>query len=416
MSITPDIIPKQIETILDSEIECIGVVMPLNLERNIASFRDILFRYRFPSQIHTVMKVNTSPAILSTGKKLGCRVDISSYGELMKALSHGYTSENITANGPKNKRFLRACIEHSIIIVVDNLSELEELVKNIEKGKKQKLLIRISGFKGAEGTRFGLLREHWESSVKFLDLHKEKFEVLGYSFHIDKRDIELRKSIFWESLTYFKLLRNAGFKPNIINVGGGYGVRYQDDTNIKNTACNRFHLGSRLYPQDDGPVGVDFLERFLSDRDIFGTSIGSFLEENALELWIEPGRSLMQNVGYGATRIIALRHDTGDTSLVLDANSFSLGMREEELPTDPFLLGENDGKHHEYSLLGNLCLESDIFFCRHVNLSREARVGDIIIFPDIGAYHTDFYETESISHPKKSRYFQIDNTLYPDNF
>jgi diaminopimelate decarboxylase len=124
----------------------------------------------------------------------------------------------------------------------------------------------------------------------------------------------------------------------------------------------------------------------------------------------------MQNVGYGATRIIAIRHDGVDTSLVLDTNSFSLGMREEELPTDPFLLGESDGKYHEYSLLGNLCLESDIFFCRHVHLSRPARVWDIIIFPDIGAYHTDFYETESISHSKKSRYFQRENILYPDNF
>jgi len=82
----------------------------------------------------------------------------------------------------------------------------------------------------------------------------------------------------------------------------------------------------------------------------------------------------MQDVGYGATRIISIRHDGTDTSLVLDTNSFSLGMREEELPTDPFLLGESGEKHHEYSLLGNLCLESDIFFCRHVHLDREAKV------------------------------------------
>lgn len=50
----------------------------------------------------------------------------------------------------------------------------------------------------------------------------------------------------------------------------------------------------------------------------------------------------MQDVGYGATRIIGVRHDGLDTSLVLDTNSFSLGMREEELPTDPFLLGESE--------------------------------------------------------------------------
>lgn len=416
MKITQDIIPKQIGSILDWEIECIGVVIPENLERNIVSFQSVLSHYRFPSQIHTVMKVNSSPTILRTGKKIWCRVDVSSHGELMKAISAWYTSEDITANGPKNKRFLLTCLEYSLTIAVDSLSELEELTRLIESWKKQKILIRISGFKWAEWTRFWILREHWENSVAFLSIHKEKFEVLGYSFHIDKRDIALRKSIFWESFTYYKLLRSAGFNPKIINIWGGYWVRYQDDTSIKNTSCNRFHLGSRLYPQDDGPVWVNFLERFLSDTDTFWTSIGNFLGENNLELWIEPGRSLMQNVWYGATRIIAIRHDGHDTSLILDTNSFSLGMREEELPTDPFLLGASDGKHHEYSLLGNLCLESDIFFCRHVHVSREARVWDIVIFPDIGAYHTDFYETESISHSKKSRYFQIGNILYPDNF
>ena len=416
MKITKEIIPKQIECILNWDIECIGVVIPKNLERNISWFQQILSQYRFPSQIHTVMKVNTSCAILNTWKKMWCRVDISSYGELMRALASWYDSENITANGPKNNKFLLTCIEHSILIAIDSLSELEELAKLIQDGNKQKILIRISWFKWAEWTRFWVLREHWKNSVEFLNSHKDKFDILGYSFHIDKRDIELRKSIFWESLTYYKSLRSAWFTPKIINIWGGYWVRYQDDTSIRNTSCNRFHLGSRLYPQDDGPVWVDFLEKFLSDRDKFWASVWSFLEENNIELWIEPGRSLMQDVWYGATRVIVVRHDGLDTSVVLDTNSFSLGMREEELPTDPFLLGENDGKHHEYSLLGNLCLESDIFFCRHVHLHREARIWDIIIFPDIGAYHTDFYETESISHPKKSRYFQVGNTLYPDNF
>ncbi len=416
MKITKEIIPEQIEYILNWEIECIGVVLPKNLERNISWFQQILSQYRFPSQIHTVMKVNTSPIILNTWKKMWCRVDISSYGELMRALVSWYDSENITANGPKNIKFLLACIEHSILIAIDSLSELEELIKLIKDGKKQKILIRISWFKWAEWTRFWILREHWENSVEFINSHKDKFDILGYSFHIDKRDIDLRKSIFWESLAYYKLLRGARFTPKIINIWGGYWVRYQDDTNIRNTSCNRFHLGSRLYPQGDGPVWIDFLERFLWDTDKFWTWIWSFLEENNIELWIEPGRSLMQDVWYGATRIIAVRHDGLDSSVIIDTNSFSLGMREEELPTNPFLLGESDWEHHEYSLLGNLCLESDIFFCRHVHMNREAQIWDIIIFPDIGAYHTDFYETGSISHPKKSRYFQVENTLYPDNF
>ena len=416
MKITQEIIPEDIETLLQWEVECIGIVIPENLERNIKDFQKVLSWYRFRSQIHTVMKVNASRAILETGKLINCRVDVSSYGELEKAISVGYTWEHITANGPKNERFLRSCIEYDVTIAIDSISEIETLIRLTEWDKRQKVLIRISGFRASPATRFWILREHWEHSASILRENKTKFDILGYSFHIDRRDLETRKSIFWEWLEYLKILRAHGISAKIINIWWWYGARYQDDTHIKSSGCNRFHLGSRLYPQDDSPVWVQFLERLLSDSDKFWTSIWGFLEENNIELWIEPGRSLMQNVGYGATRIIAIRHDGVDTSLVLDTNSFSLGMREEELPTDPFLLGESDGKYHEYSLLGNLCLESDIFFCRHVHLSRPARVWDIIIFPDIGAYHTDFYETESISHSKKSRYFQRENILYPDNF
>ncbi|MDD2745660.1 MAG: alanine racemase [Candidatus Gracilibacteria bacterium] len=416
MKITKDTIPENIENILSGEIESIGVVIPENLEQNIRDFQGVLSKYRFASKIHAVMKVNTSPAILQRGKVCGCRVDVSSLGELKKALLMGYSGSEISANGPKNTGFLELCIEHDVTIILDSLSELETLISLAFSNQKIKILIRLSGFMSAEATRFGVLKEHWKTSIDMLANHRDVLEVLGYSFHIDKRDVGIRKSVFWEAFEYFKLLKQSGFSPKIINIGGGYGVKYHDDTHIKNDACQRSHLGSRLYRQDGGPVGAEFLEKFLGDVGQFGVAIGTFLEENSIELWIEPGRSLMQNSGYGATRIIAIRHDGRDTSLVLDTNSFSLGMREEELPTDPFLLGDGPGGHHEYFLLGNLCLESDIFFCRKVHLGRKAQVGDILIFPDIGAYHIDFYETSSISHPKKSRYFQSNTYLYPDNF
>ena len=416
MKITANIIPKNIENILNWDIETIGVIIPNNLEKNILDFRKILNWYRFPSKIHTVMKVNTSPAILETGKKMWCSVDISSSHELKKALIMWYDPSSITANGPKNKTFLLNCHEHWVVIAIDSLSEIESLIDVISPHNKQKILIRISGFKWAESTRFWILKEHWEQSVDLLEKYKNYFDVLWYSFHIDKKDIELRKNIFWESITYYKLLKQHWFYPKIINTWGWYGAYYQDDTDIKNGSCNRFHLGSRLYSQDDSPVWANFLKKWLSDKDKFWSSIWAFLEENNIELWIEPGRSLMQNVGYWATRIIAIRKDKIHTSLVLDSNSFWFGMREEELPTDPFLLWESDWWDHEYSLLGNLCLESDIFFCRHIHLHRKAQIWDIIIFPDIAAYHMDFYETESISHPKKTRYCQVHNEFIQDNF
>lgn len=85
-------------------------------------------------------------------------------------------------------------------------------------------------------------------------------------------------------------------------------------------------------------------------------------------------------------------------------------MREEELPTNPILLDDENGeKKFPYWILGNLCLESDIVYSRAIPFGREIREDDILIFPNMAAYHMDFYETESILHPKKSKFFIDEN-------
>lgn len=85
-------------------------------------------------------------------------------------------------------------------------------------------------------------------------------------------------------------------------------------------------------------------------------------------------------------------------------------MREEELPTNPILVDDADSqKKFPYWILGNLCLESDIVYSRAIPFAREIVENDILIFPNMAAYHMDFYETESILHPKKSKFFIDEN-------
>ena len=94
----------------------------------------------------------------------------------------------------------------------------------------------------------------------------------------------------------------------------------------------------------------------------------------------------------------------------MNTHSFALGMREEELPTNPILVDDADGeKNNFYYFLGNLCLRSDIIYSRNIGFARKVHENDIIIFPNMAAYHMDFYETESIAHPKKVKFFEDKN-------
>jgi diaminopimelate decarboxylase len=98
-------------------------------------------------------------------------------------------------------------MEINCVIAVDSISELELLILELQmKQKRISILLRISGFKKARSTRFGILREHWKSSIELLSANRDIFDVLGYSFHIDSRGIDIRQSVFWESIEYYSLL------------------------------------------------------------------------------------------------------------------------------------------------------------------------------------------------------------------
>lgn len=205
------------------------------------------------------------------------------------------------------------------------------------------------------------------------------------------------------------LLKN-GLRPKIINIGGSFGAYYQNDLTFHCKECANQVASKKMYPQSM-VAGVDFLEKFLTENSHQGTSIRDFLRENAIELWAEPGRAILSNnTGFVATTVLGRREEC----IIVNTNSFSLGMREEELPTNPFLVEFSDEKpcqNHEnsYWILGNLCLESDYIYARSIPFHREVVADDVIIFPDMAAYHMDFYETEAIAHPKKVKFFVDEN-------
>lgn len=113
--------------LLEDEIEAISVVNPKNFEKNIKNFEKILEDNRLKYAIHSVLKVNHSNALLRTALKHNLRADVSSLGELNQALEAGFAGEKITANGPKNKKFLQKSVEVGATICVDSIEEIENL-------------------------------------------------------------------------------------------------------------------------------------------------------------------------------------------------------------------------------------------------------------------------------------------------
>lgn len=403
---------KELKKILiDQEIEAISIVDEKKFEQNIKNFEQVFHKNKIKYAIHSVLKVNHSNRLLKTALKNNCRADVSSIGELEQAIKCGFTGQNITTNGPKNKKFLQKSIDIGATIVVDSVEELEkicEIGKNLNK--KIPILIRLWAFNASRDTRFWIAKFLWKIAEEIINKSKDYIDVLGYHFHIDVPDVNTRIDIFWESLEFYKKLLSCGFTPKIINIGGSYWTYYQNDV-INNTQITK--TKNNMYMNHEYSW-KNFLEQFLTKDIKWKPRIIDFIRENDLQLWIEPGRALFsENVGCVATTVLWTR----ESSLIVNTNSFGLGMREEELPTNPILIDDiyNSNKKFSYYFLWNLCLESDIIYSRTIDFGRSVTEDDIIIFPNMGAYHQDFYETESIAHPKKQRFYIDENDiLHPD--
>lgn len=405
MNISENLKKNLRKILIEDEIEAISVVNPEQFEKNIENFEKILEENRLKYAIHSVLKVNHSNALLRVAKSKNLRADVSSIGELNQALAMGFSGENISSNGPKNQKFLMKSIEIGATIIVDSVEELEKITKIArEKNQKISIILRLGAFKNASDTRFGIAKWLWNLAINIIEKNRENLDVLGYHFHIDIPDVNTRIEVFWESIEFYKKLLAIGFAPKIIDIGGSYGTFYQNDS-IQNFG-NSGIAHHKIY-QNHEYSGEKFLEQFLIKTIRGKPTIKDFFRENDITLWLEPGRSLFgNNVGFVATTVLGTRED----SLIVNTHSFALGMREEELPTNPILVDDADGeKNNFYYFLGNLCLESDMIYSRNIGFARQVHENDIIIFPNMAAYHMDFYETESIAHPKKVKFFEDKN-------
>lgn len=405
MNISENLKKNLRKILIEDEVEAISVVNPEQFEKNIENFEKILEENRLKYAIHSVLKVNHSNALLRVAKSKNLRADVSSIGELNQALAMGFSGENISSNGPKNQKFLIKSIEIGATIIVDSVEELEKITKIAsEKNQKISIILRLGAFKNASDTRFGIAKWLWNLAINIIEKNRENLDVLGYHFHIDIPDVNTRIEVFWESIEFYKKLLAIGFAPKIIDIGGSYGTFYQNDS-IQNFG-NSGIAHHKIY-QNHEYSGEKFLEQFLIKTIRGKPTIKDFFRENDITLWLEPGRSLFgNNVGFVATTVLGTRED----SLIVNTHSFALGMREEELPTNPILVDDADGeKNNFYYFLGNLCLESDMIYSRNIGFARQVHENDIIIFPNMAAYHMDFYETESIAHPKKVKFFEDKN-------
>lgn len=431
---------KTLDALLDGLGSPLNVLFPKRIADNAQAFREVFAKHYLVSKIFFAHKTNKSSSFVKEGYMSGINIDVASMYELKDALAAGFTGERIEATGPKNEAFILLCLQQDVVINVDSFAELQEIkkvYKSLDLSKKIRIVIRLNNFKSdytsilAKDSRFGIPTESINEIINFIQENVDIFTVLGVSFHLDTIEIKEKIIAIENAIEIIDILRRKGFQANILNIGGGYKVNYlayEKEWNayisaLKDAAAtgkamswhnNTFGLrvdngkikGSlNIYNYFDASTGADYLDQLFSSPSAVyqNRAIGTVLSENMIEVWIEPGRALLDQCGITATKVTSLKKSAhGETLIGLDMKRSDVVFLDQELFVDPIILykQKNDEEISQgVYFTGNLCLETDLIYRRKVFLSQLPSVGDTVIFINTAGYMMDFNSSDTILQP-----------------
>jgi len=312
------------------------------------------------------VKANSSLSILNVFARLGAWFDIVSGGELARVLAAGGDPAKVVFSGVgKRADEMRAALEAGIhCFNVESESELQRLNRVAgDMGRVAPVSLRVNPnvdakthpyiSTGLKENKFGIAHE------QALRVYQEAaalahVRVVGIDCHIGSQLVDVAP--FGEALDkvleLVAQLNEWGIQLRHIDIGGGVGIRYRDETPIK--------------------------------EDAYASVLLSRMAGRPETLVIEPGRSLVGNAGWLLTRVEYLKHGEAKDFAIVDAAMNDL-MRPAlyEAWHDILPVNERPGAGRNYNIVGPVCESGD--FLGH-DRQMEIAEGDLLAICSAGAY------------------------------
>ena len=312
------------------------------------------------------VKANSNLGILSVFARIGAGFDIVSGGELARVLAAGGQADKVVFSGVgKTRAEMRQALEAGIrCFNVESAAELEHLNAVAgELGKRAPIALRVNPdvdpkthpyiSTGLKGNKFGV------AFADALALYRRaaalpNLRISGVACHIGSQllDPAPMAEAAQKLRDLVDRLAAEGIVLAHIDLGGGLGIRYRDET---------------------PPAVADYLAPLLA-----------VFEGRSEELCFEPGRSLVGNAGLLLTRIEYLKPGETKNFAIVDAAMNDLARPalydawHEVVEVNP-----HAGAAVEYDIVGPIC-ESGDFLARARTLA--VTEGDLLAILSAGAY------------------------------
>ncbi len=247
------------------------------------------------------LKANSNLAVINTFAKLNAGADVVSAGEIFRAKTAGIDTRKIVFSGVgKTVDEIQYALENDILMFnVESFEELDAIEMTASRlNKIARISFRVNPnvdpkthpyiSTGLKKNKFGI------SYTQIIDAYKKALDlkhvnIVGIQFHIGSQLTDV--SPFFEAqlkvAQIMKELLSLGIKLDIIDVGGGLGVAYENEQ------------------EPDLDAYANFINEAFKD---FPDSL----------LILEPGRFLVANGGIFVTKVLYRKQNEGKHFIIVD--------------------------------------------------------------------------------------------------
>ncbi len=254
-----------------------------------------------PHLICFAVKANPNGALLRLLGRAGTGADIVSGGELFRALRAGIDPKKIVYAGVGKRRDeIEYALKMDILMFnVESGEELAAIDKAAaEMHTKARIALRVNPdidpkthpyiSTGLKENKFGIAidraLEYYQTARNLPNV-----EVAGVHQHIGSQITEVQPFVdaLEKVVGFIRELRAAGINIRFINIGGGLGITYKDET--------------PPHPRE------------------LAKAIGPLLKECGCTLVLEPGRAIVGNAGILVMRVVYHKAGGGKKFVIVDA-------------------------------------------------------------------------------------------------
>ena len=316
------------------------------------------------------VKANSNLAVLQTFAQAGCGFDIVSEGELARVLAAGGSASKVVFSGVgKTRSEMATALKAGVkCFNVESTAELEVLSQVASGlGQTAHISLRVNPdvdagthpyiSTGLKGNKFGVAHEEalatYKRAASLPGIH-----VAGIDCHIGSQITEIAPYLdaLDRVLDLVESIETAGITIHHMDLGGGLGITYTDET----------------------PPGADeLIAKLLTKIDARG--------HGHREILFEPGRSLVGNAGVLLTEVMYLKPGSQKNFCVVDAAMNDL-MRPALYEAYMGIVNTQlraDAPTTTWDVVGPVC-ESGDWLGRDRSLAVQA--GDVLAVLSAGAY------------------------------